>query len=171
MATLPSTYSVHEFHNYGFQGTGISPGLHFHLSGTINALTDIPLVPSLHGQAKSGSGLPTDPNDDKTKHNFVLHWLNNKEMEFTVQAEKIMEDLLKMALEKDDVSAEAFEYELTHPDKSMAEEALETVTKNRKSHLNIDNVSQTGSQSSLALSETSNQSKNHLFILIIALGN
>ena len=43
MATLPSTYSVHEFHNYGFQGTGISPGLHFHLSGTINALTDIPL--------------------------------------------------------------------------------------------------------------------------------
>ena len=35
VASLPSTYSVHEFHNYGFQGTGISPGLHFHLSGTI----------------------------------------------------------------------------------------------------------------------------------------
>ena len=52
VATLPSTYSVHEFHNYGFQGTGISPGLHFHLSGTINALTDIPLVPSLSGQGK-----------------------------------------------------------------------------------------------------------------------
>ena len=34
----------------------------------------------------------------------------------------------------------AFEYELTHPDKSMAEEALEAVTKNRKSHLNIENV-------------------------------
>ena len=39
VASLPSTYSVHEFHNYGFQGTGISPGLHFHLSGTINATT------------------------------------------------------------------------------------------------------------------------------------
>ena len=38
---------------------------------------------------------------------------------------------------------------------SMAEEALEAVSKNRKSHLNIDNVSQTGSQSSLALSEAS----------------
>ena len=37
----------------------------------------------------------------------------------------------------------------------MAEEALEAVSKNRKSHLNIDNVSQTGSQSSLALSEAS----------------
>ena len=117
MATLPSTYSVHEFHNYGFQGTGISPGLHFHLSGTINALTDIPLVPSLNGQVKSGSDQTGPSGDEKTKHNFVLHWLNNKEMEFTVQAEKIMEDLLKMALEKEDVSAEAFEYELTHADK------------------------------------------------------
>ena len=47
IATLPSTYSVHEFHNYGYQGTGISPGLHFHLAATINALTDIPLVPSM----------------------------------------------------------------------------------------------------------------------------
>ena len=76
------------------------------------------LVPSLNGQVKSGSDQTGGTSgDDKTKHNFVLHWLNNKEMEFTVQAEKIMEDLLKMALEKDDVSAEAFEYELTHPDK------------------------------------------------------
>ena len=155
VATLPSTYSVHEFHNYGFQGTGISPGLHFHLSGTINALTDIPLVPSISGQ-KSGTGNANSETDDKAKHNFVLHWLNNKEMEFTVQAEKIMEDLLKMALERDDMSDEAFEYELTHPDKSVAEEALE-MTKNRKSHLNIDNVSNTGSQTSLAMSEASNQ--------------
>ena len=82
---------------------------------------DDPLtVPSLNGQVKSGSDPAGGPSgDDKTKHNFVLHWLNNKEMEFTVQAEKIMEDLLKMALEKDDVSAEAFEYELTHPDKVL----------------------------------------------------
>ena len=75
------------------------------------------LVPSLNGQVKSGSDQTGPSGDDKAKHNFVLHWLNNKEMEFTVQAEKIMEDLLKMALEKDDVSAEAFGYELTHPDK------------------------------------------------------
>ena len=44
----------------------------------------------------------------------------------------------------------------------MAEEALEAVSKNRKSHLNIDNVSQTGSQSSLALSEAS-QGKIQIF--------
>ena len=46
--TLPSTYSIHDFYNFSFQGTGIiSPGLHFHLSATINALTDIPLVSSI----------------------------------------------------------------------------------------------------------------------------
>ena len=77
-------------------------------------------------------------------------------MEFTVQAEKIMEDLLKMALERDDISDEAFDYELTHADKTVVEEALETTQQKRqKSHLNIDNVSQTGSQASLAMSDAS----------------
>ncbi len=152
VAALPSTYSVHEFHNYGFQGTGISPGLHFHLSGTINALTDIPLVPSLTGRPKGAQG--DQGSSAKTKHNFVLHWLNNKEMEFTVQAEKIMEDLLKMALERDDITDEAFEYELTHPDRNLAanDESLSEAKKS-KTHLSVqDNVSH-GSQSSLALSE------------------
>ena len=80
-------------------------------------------MPSLSGQKQSNEQT-NDP-----KHKFVLHWLNNKEMEFTVQAEKIMEDLLKMALERDDVSDEAFEYELTHPDKNTAEEALDVTKK------------------------------------------
>ena len=89
--TLPSTYSVHEFHNYGFTSTGISPGLHFHLSGTINARSDIPLVPALN---------PASPTQQK--HNFVLHWMNNKEMQFTMEAEKIMEDLFRVAMDRDD---------------------------------------------------------------------
>lgn len=37
--TLPSTYSVHDFHSYGFHGTGVTPGLHFHLAASINAET------------------------------------------------------------------------------------------------------------------------------------
>ena len=157
VASLPSTYSVHEFHNYGFQGTGISPGLHFHLSGTINALTDIPLVPSISGQSKAAS--MSDPNNQKSKHNFVLHWMNNKEMEFTVQAEKIMEDMMKMALERDDMTDDALEYELTHPDRTTTtfEDKDDTSSiKTRKSHINVENISQTGSTSSLALSEASN---------------
>ena len=145
VATLPSTYSVHEFHNYGFQGTGISPGLHFHLSGTINALTDIPLVPAMSDKVdkETGSG-------QEQKHKFVLHWLNNKEMEFTVQAEKIMEDLLKMALERNDVSDEAFEYELTHPDNSKGIDDKNEKVKNLE-------VTSHGSQASLAMSEQGGQ--------------
>ena len=96
IASLPSTYSVHEFHNYGYQSTGISPGLHFHLAATINALTDIPLVPTM--------AAPTGTN--KGQHNFMLHWLNNKEMQFSLEAEKIMEDLFKLSLDRDDTSLE-----------------------------------------------------------------
>merc|ERR1719334_661690 len=80
--TLPSTYSIHDFHNFSFQGTGISPGLHFHLSATINAYTDIPLVPTM-----------TSDYDGIVDHKFVLHWLNNKEMFFSLEAGKILREL------------------------------------------------------------------------------
>ena len=106
IGVLPSTYSIHEFHNYGYQGSGVSPGLHFHLAGTINAATDIPLVPSMAtppttvnmGGDKDADGKDRSPRG----HHFVLHWMNNKEMEFTIQAEKIMEELLKTTSLKDD---------------------------------------------------------------------
>ena len=161
VANLPSTFSVHEFHNYGFQGTGISPGLHFHLSGTINALTDIPLVPSIVESKNSKSERRSGG------QHFVLHWMNNKEMQFTAQAEKIMEDLLKMALERDDVSDETFVYELTHPgsgeevvtDSGAASSA--TLKSGRKSHINVENLSHTGSTASLALSESQNTNQQH----------
>lgn len=40
---------------------------------------DIPLVPSL---------ITGDP---EREPNFILHWLNNKEMQFTMQAEHILQ--------------------------------------------------------------------------------
>ncbi|XP_058066512.1 dmX-like protein 1 [Anopheles bellator] len=88
--TLPSTYSVHDFHSYGYHGTGMTPGLHFHLAASINAETDIPLVPSMH---------TTDP---ATQPNFILHWLNNKEMHFTPQAEGILQEITRKVIEKED---------------------------------------------------------------------
>uniref|UniRef100_A0A0A9WH85 DmX-like protein 2 n=1 Tax=Lygus hesperus TaxID=30085 RepID=A0A0A9WH85_LYGHE len=88
--TLPSTYSVHDFHSYGFHGTGVIPGLHFHLAASINAETDIPLVPSL---------ITGDPDREP---NFVLHWLNNKEMHFSLQAEKILSELTRKVVEKEE---------------------------------------------------------------------
>ncbi|KFB47233.1 AGAP010490-PA-like protein [Anopheles sinensis] len=88
--TLPSTYSVHDFHSYGYHGTGMTPGLHFHLAASINAETDIPLVPSMH---------TTDP---ATQPNFILHWLNNKEMHFSLQAEGILQEMTRKVIEKED---------------------------------------------------------------------
>lgn len=89
--TLPSTYSVHDFHSYGYHGTGVTPGLHFHLAASINAETDIPLVPSMQ------------TNDPSTQPNFILHWLNNKEMHFSLQAEGIMQDMTRKLIEKEDL--------------------------------------------------------------------
>ncbi|CAH1958623.1 unnamed protein product [Acanthoscelides obtectus] len=79
--TLPSTYSVHDFHSYGYHGTGITPGLHFHLAASVNAETDIPLVPSI-----------TYCNPRPA---FVLHWLDNKEMQFSLQAELFLEEFAR----------------------------------------------------------------------------
>lgn len=45
---------------------------------SIKYFIDIPLVPSLSS---------TDP---EREPNFVLHWLNNKEMHFSLQAEAIL---------------------------------------------------------------------------------
>uniref|UniRef100_A0A182NDD9 RAVE complex protein Rav1 C-terminal domain-containing protein n=1 Tax=Anopheles dirus TaxID=7168 RepID=A0A182NDD9_9DIPT len=89
--TLPSTYSVHDFHSYGYHGTGMRSGLHFHLAASINAETDIPLVPSMH---------TTDPS---TQPNFILHWLNNKEMHFTLQAEGILQEMTRKVIEREEM--------------------------------------------------------------------
>ncbi|XP_053977803.1 dmX-like protein 2 isoform X8 [Hylaeus volcanicus] len=89
LPTLPSTYSVHDFHN-NYQGAGHYPGMHFHLAASINAETDIPLVPSL---------ITGDP---EREPNFILHWLNNKEMHFTMQAENILQELTRKVVEKEE---------------------------------------------------------------------
>lgn len=87
--SLPSTYSVHDFHSYGYHGTGVTPGLHFHLAASINAETDIPLVPSMQSS------------DPSNQPNFILHWLNNKEMHFSMQAEAILQELTRKVIEKE----------------------------------------------------------------------
>ncbi|XP_068622766.1 dmX-like protein 2 [Battus philenor] len=97
--TLPSTYSAHDFHN-PYQGTSYTGGLHFHLAASINAETDIPLVPSL---ASGGR--------------FILHWLHNKEMHFTSQAEAILHDLTKKVLDKEENEEAGSSMDhTTHPD-------------------------------------------------------
>lgn len=61
--------------------------VHFHLACSINAETDIPLVPPLK------------------HHNFRVFWINNKEMFFTQQAEAILHELCrKNGTDKEDSS-------------------------------------------------------------------
>lgn len=77
------------------KGMGVSPGMHFHLAATINALTDIPLVPAMNSPGNAGM-----------VHKFSLHWLNNKEIYFSLEAEKILQDLAKVALKREDSGLE-----------------------------------------------------------------
>jgi hypothetical protein len=93
---LPSTFSVHDFHSFGIHGTAMAPGLHFHLTASINAETDIPLVPSLSASSNSNS---------QTKPSFVLHWFNNKEMAFTQSAEKILHEISLKIIQTESVLA------------------------------------------------------------------
>ena len=69
--------------------------MHFHLAATINALTDIPLVPAMNSSSNAG-----------VVHKFSLHWLNNKEIYFSLETEKILQELAKVALRREDSGVE-----------------------------------------------------------------
>lgn len=87
---MPSTYSVHDFHCFGIHGATMMPGIHFHLAASINAKSDIPLVPKLEDDLNNVNNA-----NDKVQPSFVIHWLNNKEMIFTQQAEKLLQQISK----------------------------------------------------------------------------
>jgi hypothetical protein len=40
--------------------------------------------------------------DPEREPNFILHWLNNKEMHFTMQAENILQELTRKVVEKEE---------------------------------------------------------------------
>lgn len=63
---------------------GVTPGLHFHLAASVNAETDIPLVPSI--------------SYCNPRPAFVLHWLDNKEMQFSLQAELFLEEFARYSI-------------------------------------------------------------------------
>ncbi|XP_055901191.1 dmX-like protein 2 isoform X3 [Biomphalaria glabrata] len=78
--TLQNSSSAHDFHKFAIHHNGVSPVLHFHLACSINPDTDIPLLPIVG-------------NKEDVDNNFRLHWLNNKELEFTMEAEKLLQEL------------------------------------------------------------------------------
>ncbi|XP_037074654.1 dmX-like protein 2, partial [Pollicipes pollicipes] len=68
--------------------------LHFHLAASINAESDIPLVPSM-GTSEAGSSM-----------NFMVHWLNNKEMTYTDEMERLMAEIDRLEQQQQQEAAE-----------------------------------------------------------------
>lgn len=60
---------------------------HFHIAASINPATDIPLLPSI-------TSLSLSENEEK-RGPFVVHWLNNKELHFTLSMEVFLQQLRK----------------------------------------------------------------------------
>uniref|UniRef100_A0A8B9GKH6 Dmx like 1 n=1 Tax=Amazona collaria TaxID=241587 RepID=A0A8B9GKH6_9PSIT len=60
---------------------------HFHIAASINPATDIPLLPSI-------TSLSLGENEE-TSGPFVVHWLNNKELNFTLSMEVFLQQLKK----------------------------------------------------------------------------
>ncbi|XP_055980835.1 dmX-like protein 1 isoform X2 [Sorex fumeus] len=60
---------------------------HFHIAASINPATDIPLLPSI-------TSLSLNENEEKNGP-FVVHWLNNKELQFTLSMEVFLQQLRK----------------------------------------------------------------------------
>ncbi|TKC34994.1 hypothetical protein EI555_020201, partial [Monodon monoceros] len=60
---------------------------HFHIAASINPATDIPLLPSI-------TSLSLSENEEKSGP-FVVHWLNNKELHFSLSMEVFLQQLRK----------------------------------------------------------------------------
>ncbi|XP_071437366.1 dmX-like protein 1 isoform X4 [Pithys albifrons albifrons] len=88
---------------------------HFHIAASINPATDIPLLPSI-------TSLSLGENEGKSGP-FVVHWLNNKELHFTLSMEVFLQQL-KRSFEHH--SPETIAEESNQMDGRSEEEADET---------------------------------------------
>ncbi|XP_058133514.1 dmX-like protein 1 isoform X2 [Dasypus novemcinctus] len=82
---MPHQQDPHHVHrNTPLQANALC---HFHIAASINPATDIPLLPSI-------TSLSLCENEEKSGP-FVVHWLNNKELHFTLSMEVFLEQLRK----------------------------------------------------------------------------
>ena len=74
----------------------LSSTLQFHVAAAVNALSDIPILSSL------------DSISSENQSSFVLHWLNNKEIQFTLAAESTLgAPVLALEVESMDISEDS----------------------------------------------------------------
>ncbi|XP_054842281.1 dmX-like protein 1 isoform X3 [Eublepharis macularius] len=82
---LPHQQDPHEVHrNAPLQSNALC---HFHIAASINPATDIPLLPSIMSLSLNENEGESGP--------FVVHWLNNKELHFTLSMEVFLQHLKK----------------------------------------------------------------------------
>ncbi|XP_077318349.1 dmX-like protein 1 isoform X1 [Lithobates pipiens] len=81
----PNQHDAHDVHrNTPFHGNALC---HFHIAASINPATDIPLLPSISSMSLSETEEKSGP--------FVVHWLNNKELHFSLSMEVFLQQLRK----------------------------------------------------------------------------
>ncbi|KAM5192027.1 dmX-like protein 1 [Mantella aurantiaca] len=81
----PHQHDAHDVHrNTPFHGNALC---HFHIAASINPATDIPLLPSISSMSLSETEEKSGP--------FVVHWLNNKELHFSLSMEVFLQQLRK----------------------------------------------------------------------------
>ncbi|XP_029959970.1 dmX-like protein 1 isoform X2 [Salarias fasciatus] len=83
---LPHQQSRHYSHKKSSSSTPHANALcHFHIAASINPATDIPLLPSISSLNAADDEEPGGP--------FTVHWLNNKELHFTLAMEVFLQQL------------------------------------------------------------------------------
>ncbi|XP_075035441.1 dmX-like protein 1 isoform X2 [Mixophyes fleayi] len=80
----PNQQDVHVHRNTPFHGNALC---HFHIAASINPATDIPLLPSISSMSLGETEEKSGP--------FVVHWLNNKELHFSLSMEVFLQQLKK----------------------------------------------------------------------------
>ncbi|XP_026177170.1 dmX-like protein 1 isoform X2 [Mastacembelus armatus] len=83
---LPHHQSGHYSHKKSSNSMPHANALcHFHIAASINPATDIPLLPSVSPLSVADDEDPGGP--------FTVHWLNNKELQFTLSMEVFLQQL------------------------------------------------------------------------------
>uniref|UniRef100_A0A8C7ZU86 Dmx like 1 n=1 Tax=Oryzias sinensis TaxID=183150 RepID=A0A8C7ZU86_9TELE len=104
---LPNHQSQHFTHKTSSNEMPHANALcHFHIAASINPATDIPLLPSI-----SSLGAV---NDEEPGGLFTVHWLNNKELHFTLSMEVFLQQLRSTLDEENECSNEEPEDEDTY---------------------------------------------------------
>ncbi|XP_006162399.1 dmX-like protein 1 isoform X2 [Tupaia chinensis] len=106
---------------------------HFHIAASINPATDIPLLPSI-------TSLSLSENEEKNGP-FVVHWLNNKELHFTLSMEVFLQQLKKSFEQpSSEASAEDSNQIDVKSDEEMEDDVDDLKINHEKKELDADKV-------------------------------